>query len=455
MKKIDWVASSLIIVIVLILLGVILIGSRIPINIICQYPKPCNQVSPFGSVVFEFSRPVQADQVENLWQTTPLVEGKWEWLDNQHARWNSLKPLPSDQKVTLQFTPGQVGQNGEKISSVIQWEVMVRSPQIIVSQNVGAGQELFVYGLDDETSGIQLTHVNGRVFDYQVSPDGDEVVFSVRNDQNGMDLWIVQRDGSNQRKLLDCGSDNCSTPAWSPVLHELAYTREGAGLTPNGPIGAPRIWILDVKSGQTAPLFSDPQKIGYGPKWSPDGQWLSIWNGSQGGIEVVNRNTGDTFMLESANGEVGCWTQDSQFLYYSNMVSGEAGFRNVIYRADINNRSISTILGGNIEGGGISINSPVCSPTDQWIAVTLQENVQIPGRQLFLLNPDAKDGIAIMDNLSRIPGFYSWTPDGKRLVFQSFILGGNEKDVEIYVWDRKMGKSKIITTGAKAPQWLP
>ena len=152
-------------------------------------------------------------------------------------------------------------------------------------------------------------------------------------------------------------------------MQELAYTRESTGLDPNGPKGAPRIWILDVKSGQTAPLFADPQKIGYGPKWSPDGQWLSIWNGLQGGIQVVNRRTGDTFMLESANGDVGCWTPDSQFLYFSNMVSGETGFRNVVLRADIDNRSISTILGGNVEGGGLSVDSPVCSPADKWVAV--------------------------------------------------------------------------------------
>ncbi len=455
MKKIDWVASSVIIVTVLLLIGVILIGNQVPINIACQYPTPCDQVSPFGSVVFEFSRPVQTDQIETMWQTTPPVEGKWEWLDNQHVRWNSIKPLPYEQKITLQFIPGQVGQNGEKVSSAVQWDVMVRSPQIIVTRNVGEGQELFVFGLDDEPSRIQLTHVNGRVFDYQVSPDGEEVVFSALNDLKGIDLWIVQRDGSNQRKLLDCGADRCSTPDWSPIFRELAYTREGTGLDPSGPKGAPRIWILDIKSGQTSPLFADPQKIGYGPMWSPDGQWLSIWNGSQGGIEVVNRNTGDTLMLESANGDVGCWTQDSQFLYYSNMVSGEAGFRNVILRADISNRSISTILGGNVEGGGFSIDSPVCSPIDQWVAVTLQENVQIPGRQLFLLNPDEKGRISIMDDLSRIPGFYSWTPNGERLVFQSFIFGGYENDAEIWVWDWKTGKSEIITTGARAPQWLP
>ena len=326
MKKIDWIASSVIIITILLLIAVIFIGNRIPINIVCQDPKPCDKVSPFGSVLFEFSRPVQADQVEILWQTNPPVEGKWEWSDNQHVRWNSLKPLPSDQMIVLQFTSGTVGENGEKISNVVRWEVTVRTPRVIVTRNVGDGQDLFSYGLEDGSTGMQISHTNGRFFDYQTSPNGESVVFSARNDLNGIDLWIVQRDGSNQHMLLDCGAERCSTPDWSPNMQELAYTREGVGLDPNGPNGAPRIWILDIKSGLTAPLFTDPQKIGYGPKWSPDGQWLSIWNGLQGGIQVVNRNTGDTFMLELANGDVGCWTSNSKFLFYSNLVSGEFWF---------------------------------------------------------------------------------------------------------------------------------
>lgn len=455
MKKIDWIVSSFIATTILLLIAVIFIGNRVPIKITCQSPIPCDQVSPFGSVVFEFSRPVQTDQVETLWQTTPSVEGKWEWLDSQHVRWYSIDPMPSNRKIVLEFTTGSVGKNGEQIKDIFQWEVMVRTPRIVVIGNQGVGQELFSFDLEDGSPRMQISQTNGNVFDFQASPDGDQVVFSALNELFGIDLWIVQRDGSNQRKLLDCGSDRCSTPAWSPILQELAYTREGAGIDPNGPNGAPRIWILDITSGQTSPLFADPQKIGYGPKWSPDGQWLSIWNGTQGGIEVVNRNSGETFMLESANGDVGSWTFNSQFLFYSNLVSGEAGFRNVILMADISNRSISTIVGGNVEGDGYSVDNPVCSPKDNLVAVKIQPNVKIPGAELFLLDPYSKNGKTIMDDLSRIPSFFSWTPDGEKLVFQSFILGGKSNDQEIWVWDVVKDQLKFITRGVWAPQWLP
>lgn len=455
MKKLDWVASSIILITTLLLAGVIFVGNRVPITITCQMPNACAQVGPFGSVVFEFSRSVQRGQVEALWQTVPPFEGKWEWLDDRHVRWASLKPLPSDQKIALQFSPGPLGQNGEQIGSAVGWEVTVRSPRILAARYEGEGQEIFSYGLEAGSPAIQISHTQGRVFDYQTSPDGETIIFSVMNDLSGIDLWIVQRGGENPRKLLDCGADRCSTPTWSPVLPELAYTREGAGFDPNGPKGAPRIWILDFTSGQTVPLLTDPQKIGYGPKWSPDGQWLSIWNGAQGGIQVVNKKTGETFLLESSNGDAGCWKFDSQFLYYSNMVAGESGFRNVLFRADIANGSTSTILGGNTAGGGLSVDSPACSPTEKWVVVTIQPDVKTPQRTLFLLNPDGRDGISLMDEGSRIPGFYTWTPDGNQLVFQIDVLGGEAVDVEIWVWERSTGKAKKITVGGRSPQWLP
>ncbi len=333
-------------------------------------------------------------------------------------RWNSLASLPPDQKIVFQFNSGPAGQNGEHIRNSSRWEVIVRSPQIVFIRSIGEGHELFTIGLDDASAEKQLTYTNGRVWDYQSSPDGEAIVFSVVNDLEGTDLWMIQRDGSNQHKILDCGADHCSTPAWSPVTQELAFSRESIESDPNVQKKSTRIWVMDLKSMLTVPLFVDPEKSGYSPKWSPDGLWLSILDESHGGIQVVNRETGETLLLESANGNAGSWSPDSQFLYYSDIVSGETGFRNVVLKADIRNKSISTFFGGNFEGGGLSVDNPVCNPQETEIVVSAQPNVKIPGKELFLLNSEGKDSITIMDDLSRIPGF-SWTPDGNRLVFQS------------------------------------
>jgi hypothetical protein len=74
MKKLDVVAITLMIGLVLLIVGVIIVGNSIPISVTCQSPAGCEQVSPYGAVVFEFSRPVKAEQVEKLWKTIPPIE---------------------------------------------------------------------------------------------------------------------------------------------------------------------------------------------------------------------------------------------------------------------------------------------------------------------------------------------------------------------------------------------
>ncbi|MHC1781185.1 MAG: hypothetical protein AB9891_00245 [Anaerolineaceae bacterium] len=93
MKKFDLIAISVILAAGLALAVVLFAGSRIPVEVTCQYPAPCTEVGPYGVVGFEFSRPVKSDLVEALWRSTPSVQGSWEWTDDRHARWRSLPPL--------------------------------------------------------------------------------------------------------------------------------------------------------------------------------------------------------------------------------------------------------------------------------------------------------------------------------------------------------------------------
>jgi len=460
MKNLDRTAFFIIIIAGLLLFGVIFMGNQAPIYVVCQLPDQCTQVGPYGPVIFAFSRPVQSDRIESLWQTTPKIKGKWDWLDNQHARWTSINPLPLNQEMTFQFASGQAGQNGEQISNNYHWEVTVRSPQVLVPKNSGSGLELYAFGMENGASEVQLTHTNDKMTDYTVSPDGESIVFSAMNDRYGIDLWMVQRDGSNQYKLLDCGIDWCVTPTWSPIAKELAYSRESGGLDPNGQKGASRIWIFDIQTGQTSALFADPQQVGDGPNYSPDGQWLSYWETGkggtgEGGIQVLNRKTGITFFLESSTGDVGCWTADSRYFYYSDMNPGEVNSQNVVLRVDVSNQSISKIFGGNGKDGGLNVSNPVCDPKEKWVAVSIRPDLQNPGKELWLLDPQSQDSITITSDFSRVPDYYAWSADGNYLVFQSDGLENKEGDEEIWVWNRDTEKAQKITVGGKLPQWLP
>ncbi len=154
----------------------------------------------------------------------------------------------------------------------------------------------------DGKSPHRLGNFNKAIFDFDAAPNGEFLVFSALNDKQGADLWYVDRNGNSLRLLVLCGADRCTSPTISPDSQQVAYTREAAPITPSMPTGAPRTWVVNVQSEENRPLYSDPQIIGFGPAWSPDGKYITSYDGVQAVIRVVSIATGEQFTLPSATG---------------------------------------------------------------------------------------------------------------------------------------------------------
>ena len=460
MNRLD-LTVILTLLIILILLGAILvIGNPVILQATCTNAQGCTQLGPFATISLEFSRPVMTELAQNLWTVTPPVTGHWLWQDDRHARWQADVLLPIGDKITFRLADGQAGKSGEKVKSSLQWDAEIRQPEVVFEMNQGAGIELFTIPINSDESQTdnaprQLTHSGGYLFDYAVSKDGEKIAYSAINDKNGLDIWILRRDGSGERRLLACATDRCTTPSWSPITNEIAYTRESAGLDPNGPKGAPRVWIANVDSGQTSSLFDDPQTIGYGPNWSPDGRWLSIWAGSQGGILVVNRKSGDTVLLNTLSGDTGCWAFDSLSIYYSDSITTSEEQHSIIRKADLAQGTVSMVLGYLTGEVKIGFSKPVCHPLKDMIAVSIQKNGKFLNTELDVLSPAGKDGLMVVDDPSRVFNSSSWNPDGSFLIFQANKLGGKGNDTEIWIWDYSRSNARKLIDGGSFPKFLP
>ncbi len=457
MTRLDRIAITVIITAVIAIAAVIAVGGNVPVTATCLN---CAQISPYGALDLEFSRAVEPQKIENLWRIDPIVPGRWTWLDDRHARWHSLVALPAARTVSAGFSSGSAGMNGERFREEIRWEMSVRQPLIMAltaADEVDAQLYLFDPATDEPPQ--PLTHSAGLILDYSPSPDGQQVAFSVINLTGGSDIWTVERDGSNERMLLECGTDRCTAPSWSPASAELAYTRETSGIDPQGARGAPRIHILNTISGATSPLFIDPQQIGYGANWSPDGVWIAIWDGINGGIKVTNRQTGAALLLQSDNGDTGSWSADSRTLFYTDIVAGEAGYHNLVLQAEIDagedaTAAVSVYLGGNADGTGLSYNDPIANPVSDSLVVAAQANVSVPGKEVLIHREGASQPITVVNDISRIPAFFNWSPSGEELVFQMLPWGGSPEQTEVWIWDEAQG-ARRLASGFKTPNWLP
>ncbi len=207
MKKLDRTALIIILTSAVLLAAVITFGSLLPVRVSLDQAED-QPISPLGGVAFTFSRAVNQQEAAALWKTDPQTAGWWQWQDERHAIWHASTPLAVGDNVTLSFTKGTLGKNGERLKKDQSWTVRVRQPRIAMLKYTGdEGQELFSLGLDDNGSLQQITQSDGRILNYAVSPNGEQIIFSARNDDYGADLWMVNRDGSDQHLLLDCGGD--------------------------------------------------------------------------------------------------------------------------------------------------------------------------------------------------------------------------------------------------------
>ena len=439
-----------------VLLLIYLISRSRTISIECVNCGEETGISPLGYLVFDFSKDIIPEQLDQVVEIFPNIKGNWVWLDENRLRWIADVPMHPGQEINITFSPGKIGKKEEEIRKAVNWDLNVRPASILALKSPQeGGQEVYFSEYQSNPELEQLTFTNGKVYDYAPSPSGETIIFSEENDHNGLDLWIINRDGSDLHKVLDCGESRCSSPAWSPDMEEIAYVRETGIVDLEANSKYSGVWILNLASSETTPLFEEPQDINFNPVWSPNGEWLSFWNSREEKIILFNQSSAETVLLDSAKGDPGCWSADGSLLYYPDLTFIQAEFRHVILKADLTQSTIETIAVGENESEWLSYDNPACHPTENLIAVFAQPNLKIPGKKVMVINPESGERETVSDDLIRIPGYLSWSPSGDSLLFQMNSFSSTQVESAVWVWDKDSGQSRQILEAVHLPAWLP
>ena len=158
-------------------------------------------------------------------------------------------------RYIVSLEKGAIGKSGEKIKENLSWSFQLRAPLIAYLNSGSSTGDIWTISPDGTSPPKQITHTNGSLFDYAPSPNGELIIYSIVNAKQGMDLWVANRTGQDNHILLDCGLDRCSTVTWDVHSDQIAFIRQSAGITADAPLGAPRPWLMDVKTGENQSLI--------------------------------------------------------------------------------------------------------------------------------------------------------------------------------------------------------
>lgn len=110
-----------------------------------------------------------------------------------------------------------------------------------------------------------------------VSPDGSQIIFS-KSVLRGEEIWLMQADGSDARRLVSAEEDRFGQLAWGPDGRRIAYTRTKTRYYTSRSGPDTRVEVLDPESGETTVIERDGERGlprgGAALGWLPDGRLI-------------------------------------------------------------------------------------------------------------------------------------------------------------------------------------
>lgn len=295
---------------------------------------------------------------------------------------------------------------------------------------------------------MTLTQAPYGVMDYDVSGDGQIIVYSAWREDNGTDLWTIQVDGQNNRLLMPCENATCGRIAWVATKNQFTYEmrlgQEGEGTS--------TLWQFDWEKQAAGPLTIKDAEAGTNASWSPDGNWISYFLPDQGVITVVNAVDGRRYAMPNGLGDSVAWDPTGKALLVLEIKQDDNQTLSHLVRLDLDSGDHT-----NIGTPRMADRQPAWSPTGEWLAVTRRDwTGKYPSKtQIWLMRSDGSDAHPVLadDEIQYLSPV--WSPDGKLLLFQHYSSDRSFVQPEVATLEIATGVVTPTLPSAGQVVWLP
>jgi Tol biopolymer transport system component/alpha-beta hydrolase superfamily lysophospholipase len=301
--------------------------------------------------------------------------------------------------------------------------------------------ETWVAGLfDPETAALLPTGTPTALPPLTGSGGGVIAFTSIRDNDEG-DIYIMNADGSDQRRLTFNPAYD-GWPTWSPDGSQIAFVS-----TRNG---NPDIYVMDA-DGSNLQQLTQHSANDIWPEWSPNSMQIAFPSRRDDNFEIYLINADGSNLQRLTNTpsheDFPAWSPDGSQIIFSRVEGNDGTY--LINADGSNERKLLDFI----------ILEPAWSPDGTQIAFG-SDHEGFRGIYLMdvedALREEGLDG-SLLQKLSRTrsgENCPAWSPDGTRIVFASW----REYDGEIYVMDADGSNPQKLTDNwyeDEFPAWRP
>ena len=419
-------------------------------------------IAASDSLHLNFSEPMARNTVHPA--LNPTLPFTLNWLSSTEA---VLIPAPAftpGQPYTVTLAAGAQAANGRPVQGSPYWTIAAEALRVVYlapAQRVPgqfAPTNLWLVAPGDQAQAagqmaapVRLTDSALGVTDFAVSPDGRQIAYSQTEKGHTSNVYVLDMGTRTSRPLTNCPNAPCNAPAWSPDGSRLIYQRADA----TNDQSPTRAWLLDVKTLQTAPVFSDAQWLGKDPHWSSDGHTISVYDSTARAVDLIDLDSGQHSFLPTEEDYSGQFAPGGRpQLAMTDLSTTPYGVARHLEIADYSAHTLTSLA--PTDGTLVDDQSPSWSPDGRQLAIMRHAlDSASPGAQIYLIDVQSGAASPLVTDDQYAHGALSWSPDGGQLLFQRYPVNAANGQTGIWTYTVFSKHLTQIATNGYYPQWLP